>query len=224
MQPMKILKVQFDAQISAQEIPAFRGAMIATVGQENDWFSNHLEGESLAYRYPKIQYKRARQNPLLVCLEEGVDEMHKFFAVSEPVFRLKGREVAMPVKTLLLKKLDMQVHTEPQAYQIHHWLGLNTENYQQYQQLKYQTEQLLFLEKKLVSNIISFAKGIRWHIKEHFEVKITRLHRQSWMRYKDQRFMAFDLDFETQVFLPKDIGLGRKVSVGFGVVRPIRTK
>lgn len=223
MPKVKILKVQFDAQISAQQIPAFRGAIIAAVGQDNNWFSNHLSEQEVAYRYPKIQYKRMGQHPLLFCLKEGVEEIHKFFDVSPPTICLNGQMLNIPIKNLFLNEFEVKVSDRPKLYRLRQWLALNQENYLKYQQLKYLTDQLLFLEKKLASNIISFAKSIQWHIDAHFEVKITQLHRQTKVTYKKQPFLAFDLDFETNLRLPNDLGLGRKVSVGFGVLRQVRS-
>jgi hypothetical protein len=223
MSKIKLLQVQFSDTIAPWELPAFRGAVVAKVGRAHHWFHNHLHDKQYLYRYPKIQYKCIKGRPVLLCIHEGVEEIHKLFDQADWSLRLHDRALAMRIDRLDMRELELKTMPQPQEYRIYRWMGLNQENYSQYQGLRYQTDQLLFLEQKLVSNIISFAKSVQWHIDARFEVKITQLRRQHWVKYKNQRFAAFDLNFETEVFLPKNIGLGRKVSVGFGTVMPVKT-
>ena len=53
---IRILHVIFDSNIMPYEVPAFRGAIIKKVGQENILFHNHLNGNGFLYKYPLIQY------------------------------------------------------------------------------------------------------------------------------------------------------------------------
>lgn len=217
--PLKFLKIQFNDTIHAWEIPAFRGALIAKVGRQHDWFHNHLNDEKYLYRYPKIQYKRAGNHPMLVCLHEGVDEIHKLLDQPDWSLQLNQRRLEMNIFRMELHEFKIKLLDQPQRYQLQRWLALNEKNYLAYQQLDSLADKIRFLESKLAGHIIGFAKGIQWQIPERFEVNITALSSPYWVKVKNTHMMSFDITFTTRVFLPDYLGLGRKVSLGFGVVR-----
>jgi hypothetical protein len=64
------------------------------------------------------------------------------------------------------------------------------------------------------------AGGIGWQIQKKVEISILDLSSVKWVPSKGIQHMAFDVQFSSNVFLPKHLGLGRKVAVGFGCVRP----
>ena len=70
MPKIKTLVLQFANNISAAEIPQFRGAVIASLEQNNILYHNH-EANGVIYRYPRIQYKRLHQKAAIVCVNEG---------------------------------------------------------------------------------------------------------------------------------------------------------
>lgn len=219
MTKVKFLKVQFTDTIQPWELPAFRGAVVAKVGRAHHWFHNHLDDKQYLYRYPKIQYKCVSRHPMLLCLEEGVEEIHKLFEKSDWSLNISQRDLEMRIHRLDLHEFTMQVLDRPQTYRIRNWVALNEKNYATYQHITALTDKIAFLEQKLVSHIISFAKGIRWHIDQRFEVKITELSAPRWVKVKSTGLMGFDVSFTTRIFLPDFVGLGRKVSLGFGTVR-----
>jgi len=75
---IRVLSVLFDTELRASEIPAFRGAMVEKVGKKEILFHNHLP-DGFRYRYPLIQYKTLGRKPAIICIEEGVDQIHKYF-------------------------------------------------------------------------------------------------------------------------------------------------
>ena len=224
MTKIKFLKVQFTDTIQPWEIPAFRGAVVDKVGRSHHWFHNHRSQSTYFYRYPKIQYKCAGNRPMLLCLHEGVDEIHKLF--EQPDWSLQitkqQRALEMRIHRLDMHEFDIELLDQPQRYRIYNWVALNEKNYEEYQQIDALTDRITFLENKMASHIISFAKSIQWHIHERFEIKIVDLSPIRWVKVKGVRMMAFDLTFDTQVFLPDYLGLGRKVSIGFGTVKRVR--
>lgn len=222
LKKLKVLRVQFDTEIKPYEVPAFRGAIADKVGKENDMFHNHLGDEKLAYRYSLIQYKCIRSNPTILCLGEGVEEIHKFFEKRNWDIMIGDRAVEMKIGKLDLNQFTMQVWDKSFAYHIQNYIALNQEGYAEYQKLRSLTEQLSYLEIKLRNHIVNFAKGIDWEIDKEIEVRITALQHIKAVRYKQQKLMGFNFDFDTNVFLPNYIGLGGKVSSGFGVVNAIR--
>jgi CRISPR/Cas system endoribonuclease Cas6 (RAMP superfamily) len=69
---------------------------------------------------------------------------------------------------------------------------------------------------------LSFAKGIGWTIEKQIEVKFTSSPKPSWISLKGNKVLAFEVSFASNVFLPAYMGLGKSVSMGFGVVKSVR--
>lgn len=219
LKKIRILNVQFDTEIKAYEIPAFRGAIIKKVGQENVLFHNHLNDSQFLYRYPQIQYKQINRKPTIVCIDYGVDEIHKFFEQRDWSLNISGRTLDMKISDLRLNEFTMQVWDKKWNYSIINWIALNQENYKKYMQIESLAEKIEQLENLLIANIMSFAKGIQWTIEKPVELKIKEIKRTKPVKLKQKRVLAFDVDFNTNVFLPNYIGLGKSVSLGFGTVR-----
>lgn len=218
---LKLLRVHFDVEIAPYEVPAFRGAIIDKVGVENDLFHNHInkgDHKGYAYRYPRIQYKRIGKQPVILCIGEGVEQIHKFFEQKDWSIYIGKDLLEMRIANLSLHQFDMQLSDRMNDYSIRNWVALNQKSFAQYQQLEGVVEKIAFLEKKLIGNILSFAKGIDWRIEETIQLKITDLPQSYFVSYKKQKLQTFDLGFKTNVFLPKYIGLGAKTSVGMGTV------
>lgn len=217
MKKIRTLLVVFENEISAGLISSFRGAVISRVGFDNKTFHNH-EGDKYIYKYPAIQYKVVGKKAALYCVGEGVDEIHNFFGLSNWDIIVQGRKLDLKIDRLDLNSFNFNVWDKMFSYQIRNWLALNTENYKKYQQLEGLAERIQMLEKTLTGNILSFAKGIDWHIEKPVKVQIQELIMEKKMHYKGVPLMAFDVDFRTNVFLPNFLGLGKSASHGFGVV------
>jgi len=218
---IRILQVIFDSEIKAYEVPAFRGAIIKKVGQENILFHNHLNNGYL-YKYPLIQYKTIHRHPAIVCVDYGVDEIHKFFENKDWSINISDRWLDMKIDKLNMNQFTMNVWDKHFKYNIRHWIALNQENYKKYMAMDSLVEQTTFLEALLKANILSFAKGIDWQVPKPVELSITEIKEVRPVRLKKQKVLGFNLDFKTNVFLPNNIGLGKSVSLGFGNVREIR--
>jgi hypothetical protein len=214
--------VQFDTTIAAYELPAFRGAIIKKVGREHDRFHNHLADEGFLYRYPLIQYKRIRQNPAILCLDEGVEEIHHYFAQSNWDIEIGARAVAMKIAKLDMHQFTLQVGEQLYRYHIQNWIALHQKAFAEYQALSGLGDKIAYLERKMVHHIVNFAKEIAWQLEDTIQVKITAMNEPRPVRFKAQELLGFNLDFETNVFLPNYIGLGGKVGFGYGVVKMVR--
>jgi len=215
---IRILNVQFDTEIKGYEIPAFRGAIIEKVGRDNVLFHNHLNDEQFLYRYPQIQYKQINRKPSIVCIDYGVDEIHKFFEQRDWTLNISGRELEMKIADLRLNQFTLQVWDKKWDYNIFNWIALNQENYQKYQQTESLTDRIVMLENLLTANILSFAKGIEWNVEKPVELKIKELRNVKTTTLKGKKVLGFDADFSTNVFLPNYIGLGKSVALGFGTI------
>jgi len=78
-----------------------------------------------------------------------------------------------------------------------------------------------FLERILVANLLSFAKGIGVHIDSEIQCKLLSLSEPYSVINKQVKLMAFDAEFKTNVSLPDYVGIGKNASIGYGVVTHI---
>ena len=222
------MTVAFDTELKAYEIPAFRGAVCEKIGYENDVYHNHNNqgGDKLKYyyRYPKVQYKRYRDRPMLVFVNEGIEAAQHFFGQPSWELTFGGKEHTMKIGNLRVKEFPLQVKEHFMEYRIFRWQALNQRNYEEWQKLDGLLEEVAFLEKKLCGHIISFASGVDWQMETRFEVKILEVIRQHVVKFKGVRVTTFDIRFKTNVFIPEFIGLGKGISHGYGVVRPVWKK
>lgn len=200
-------------------MPAFRGAVIKKVGHENVAFHQHLSDNKFLYRYPLIQYKQINRKAAIMCINYGVDEIHKFFEQTNRDLPVSGRVLDMSIDHLRMNNYTIRIAEQKTTYKLRNWIALNQANYIEYNRLTGVAEKALFLENLLKANILSFAKGIEWTVENPIEAKIQEITSSHTVTLKKQKVNAFDLLFTTNVFLPNYIGLGKSVSLGFGMVK-----
>jgi hypothetical protein len=222
MKKIKTLFVQFDDSLAAWQIPSFRGAVIEKVGRENFLFHQHHAEEGFMYQYPVIQYKSIQQKPSLLCLGEGVDEIHKFFGLRNWDVTINGEKHHLKIHRLDMNNLTINVWEKQFRYSIQNWLALNGDNYRRYQSINSLTERVQLLERLLTGNILSFAKGIEWQVERPVKVQLQEVKSEKIIRYKGVPLLAFDVLFRCNVFLPNYLGLGKSASHGFGIVRQFK--
>ncbi len=217
MVKVRLLVVRFDFELTRREIPAFRAAVVEKVGRENVLFHNHLK-DGFRYGYPVIQYKVYRGNPAVICINEGAEEMLKFFQQPNWDMVINGRRVETQVKDIAFSYVYCGFSDRPVYYGIRNWFALNEPNFVKFIGLTGDSARRELLERILVGNIISFAGGIEWDLRERVEVSILSMHKQRFFHFKDYQMAGFDLNFKANVLLPEGIGLGKSVSRGFGVI------
>lgn len=221
MKKVRVLSVLFDNQLHGHEVVAFRGAVIQKSGLQHSIFHNHMPNGSFIYRYPFIQYKCIRGRPMLFCIEQGVDEAHNFFNNKSWAIDISGRTLNLKVEQLNLHSHLLHIWQRMFPYRIHRWLALNQHNYSRYKLLQTDEEKRQLLMGILTGNILSFAKHVGWTIDAPIRLVIDRVIRATVVRYKGVHFQAFDLNFYSNVSLPKWLSLGKGASHGFGIVTPI---
>lgn len=222
MPKIRLLRIQFDTDIEAYEIPAFRGGVIAKAGNEHIIFHNHLNDREYLYGYPVIQYKRIGKNPAIVCIDYGVDEIHHLFNNQNLSIVIGQRPVNLVVKNLQMQQYNLQIWEKSFEYRLYNWLALNQENYEKYQAIQDDLLRIEFLENVLKANIISFAKGVKWDVDKPISLRIDEVLKSKIVPYKQQKLLAFDIRFRTNAFLPDFVGLGKGVSLGFGTVSQVK--
>ena len=217
MKQIRYLTIYFDTPLKPFEVPAFRGAIIERAGRENILFHNHID-ENYLYGYPVMQYKVIRNKAAIVCLDYGADEIHRLFEKKVHSIKIGEEQRTMNIDRLQMNQFTMNVWQKSFDYTIYNWIALSQKNHKEFDSLKNNLEREAFLEKVLIGNILSMAKGIKWNIESPIQVKIRELVTSKKVTHKEAKLLAFQVRFSTNVFLPNHIGLGKAVSFGFGTI------
>lgn len=220
---VRILTVLFDTDISYKEIPLFRGAVLNSLGDRaNLLYHNHTSDNTFRYSYPLIQYKRLGGKAALVCIEEGADIIGQFFSENTGHLHIGERTVKCNVAKMTPAKIYVQIWKTSFRYHITRWLPLNTKNYLHYQKLEGMKDKVSLLEGILKANLLSMLKGLGIYIEEEINVSITNLSDSYIVYNKRVAMMAFNVDFICNLSIPKNIGIGKNASIGYGVIHQIR--
>lgn len=212
-----VLLILFRNEIRMNEIPFFRGAVISKVPSELTLFHNHA-GDGYRYRYPLIQYKRIGGKAAIVCVGEGTDAIGNFFAGADFDLRIGNRQERFEVEKVDAKRVFIQPWQSDFRYTLRKWLPLNQENFAQYLSFEGVAAKALFLQKILIGNILSMCTGLGIHIENDISCEIVTLSETTTYNYKGVRMSGFDIEFKTNISLPDYIGLGKGVSLGFGMI------
>lgn len=218
---IKILLVYFKNNIRFDDIPAFRAAISQTAGHEHILFHHH-DGEGFLYKYPRIQYKISSGKPILFCIDTAIEELSHFFSKHERTMLLNGKKQDIEVTSMRQHYFTLQVHKTFSKYRIENWLPLNQSNYRKYSELSAIKDKIIFLEKILIANILSFAKGVNWSITDEIKINLLEVPISRTKPVKDVKMQVFNALFETNVFLPNYTGLGKLSSIGYGKVKSIK--
>ncbi|HOU99421.1 MAG TPA: CRISPR-associated endonuclease Cas6 [Bacteroidales bacterium] len=224
MVKLRTIYISFEEPIRYNELNAFRSAIIEKAGRNHILFHNHLDDQQYLYRYPRIQYKIDRHHPIILCMNEGIDEIHHFFSKPSWDLFIYDKPYKVKVNKLLVNQYNMQVWDTSFRYSLQRWHALSQENYKIFKSITHPDEQKQKLEQILVGNILSFAKGIEWTVDKEIKVQIESIENTRWIPFKQTKIQCFDIIFNTNVFLPNYIGLGKNVSYGFGIVKQIKNK
>ena len=115
---------------------------------------------------------------------------------------------------------NIQLWNNTFHYRLNRWLPLNENNYLAFKSISDPDERIALLERILIGNILSFAKGLDIQIEQKLECQIKQIKKQYIIKYKETGMSAFDLLFSTNISLPAYIGLGKNASTNCGIVTP----
>lgn len=216
---IRTLTLITDAEIHHNEIPLFRGAVLNSLGEKaNLLFHNHLEDGKFRYSYPLIQYKRLGGKAAIVCIEEGADLIGQFLTETSDKLKIGDREIEWNTKRVQPTRLLIQTWENPFKYHISRWLPLNSKNYQLYQNTEGLVEKIALLENILKGNLLSMLKGLDIHLEQELIVKITQISEPYTLYNKGIGMTAFNADFNCNLTIPNNVGVGKNASIGYGIV------
>lgn len=222
MRKIRFLDISFENEIKPYELKSLRGAIVAMAGNEHVLFHNH-KGDDLIYSYPLIQYKVIFKRPHIICINDGVDEIHHFFENKQEGIFLGNRAYELKIGNINLNQFTMQVWDKAFHYCLFNWLPLNQKNYDLYHSFDDQQKRKP-PPKTLTGNILSMGKGIGWEIDKPIITQITDIEDVKMIKVKGVKREAFTIKFKSNVFLPNHIGLGKNASLGFGIVNENRKR
>ncbi len=218
MNKIKIFKLTFKTPIMFYEVPLFRGLVINTIKDADLLFHNHTD-DNFRYRYPLVQYKRISGNAGIIFLGDGIERLSNFFNSTFSTVKLGKRDISLETDKVEAYDVNVQTWADEFYYSIRKYLPLNQSNYEKYSKIESVIEKYAMLENILIGNILSFAKGIDMHFGDQVTVKILSVDSHREYRFKGVKMMGFDMMFKTNVSLPDYIGLGKGVSIGFGMIK-----
>ena len=216
---METLTIQFQNKLMFNEIPFFRGALLHALPEEDNLLLHNHVDDRYRYSYPLIQYKSIGGKAALVSIDEGIDAVMQLMTHGGVAVRIGNRsaEILQPAD-IQPKPVTLSVAPQFHKYILEKWIPLNEENYQRYVRMERMIDRIAFLENILTANILSFLKGVGVYIEDNLQCHILNLSQKVVMPKKGVRMLAFDADFRVNMLLPEYIGLGKHVSVGYGVV------
>ena len=221
METIRVVVATFKNKISQEEIPFFRGSIIR-LSDNASFFHNHQE-EGFRYAYPLVQYKRIDGHAAVLGINEGGEAIEELFKDRVRYeCQLGNRQVEMELIGIRSEKVSIHCMEQDHIYSIKGWLPLNRENYRSYLSADGLAAQIAMLERILIGNILSFAKGLGVFFEIPVRCRIFQLENEKSFNYKNVGLLSFSAKFRTNVSLPAYIGLGKSVSINNGVVTPIK--
>lgn len=215
---VKALRIRYNLELAHQNINMFRGATSASLGCPNNLFHNHQKDGQVIYQYPLIQYKVIRNKAEMLCIEDGIDAASEFIKIFDGKLKIGSTITKVGIESIDYEEIDTIIDGSEHTYFIRKWIPFNSKNYLVYRNCTGLAEQILLLEKILLGNILSMLKGLDIYISEEIYTTIIDVKEPRLTKYKGTRLLSFDLTFKSNVHLLNLIGLGKHVSVGYGVI------
>jgi hypothetical protein len=80
------------------------------------------------------------------------------------------------------------------------------------------SDRIDLLERILVGNLLSFAKGVGIEIEQQIICKLISFEEPRLVKVKGVKVMSFNCEFKTNMSLPDYMGIGKHASIGYGTV------
>ena len=214
---MKLVEVIFKgrdkfSKSSAKALRGYFGNFFRNIVE----FHNHLDQITFNYKSPNIQYRVIDGNLSILGINEGGDILLKSIdEIKLDEIKLDGIDNKIEEKEIKITFPELEIKDERYDYKFESfWIALNEENYKKYQKGEFS------LDNQLRNNILEFFKlsGVQATkriiaVGEFEEHKIVE---------KDTVILGFTGTFKTNVNLPDLIALGKRKSVGFGIIKRIK--
>jgi hypothetical protein len=187
-----------------------------------DWSIMHQHhGRQFLYQHPLVQYKVVDGIPMVVGLGIGAE----LLAALEPPHELVLNHVPITFKDIrcISEIYEPDFATPHRFHFATPWLALNEDNYKLYRVFE-SNEQVIaigqLLQRILIGNVISFAKGLGLSILARLQAHIENWHAEP-VRAKQEEsglMLGFAANGEITFSAPPFWGFGKQSSRGNGVM------
>lgn len=179
--------------------------------QENILFHNHKDDYNFNYDFSFIQYKVKNGEFLIVGIDKGGNILlEKIGDIREIVIGDRKIEITPEIN---ISFPQLRVDDEKKyRYRFETiWLALNDKNFLRYKVGEFD------LNKQLANNILEFFKMCGIRVEKRVEV--VGEFQELKLRQKDTTILGFVGEFVTNAYLPDDISLGKRKSIGMGRIK-----
>lgn len=207
--------LRFSQKLYNSQVPLFRAAIIEEVGRENELFHNHTKEQNI--QYPYIQYKVIHKCASIVGIGPGCMYLHKT-AKPEMALRIGKEYKKFNIESFEFAHETMGVNGNVFNYSLRTWMPLNQDNFQEYTKLKNELAKLKMLEDLLKKQVVGFYYAVGIPPGDEVLVKIDRIKSEKVLRFKGVLMHTFNINFQSNMYIPDFLGLGKGSAFGYGSV------
>lgn len=214
---MKLVEVIFKGEdkfskSSAKALRGYFGNYFKNIVE----FHNHLDQITFNYKSPNIQYRVIKGNLSILGINKGGDILLKSIEeIKLDEIILDGIDNKIKEKEIKITFPELEIKDERYDYKFESfWIALNEENYKKYKKGE------LSLDIQLRNNILEFFKLCGTQAKKR--IIAAGEFEENKIIEKDTVILGFTGTFKTNVNLPNFISLGKRKSIGFGIIKRIK--
>lgn len=208
-------------RLKPSEIHKLRG-FVGNTFPEYDIIHNHdvTTGKPI-YRYPLIQFKLLHNTPVIIAISRQAVEAFAVMFTGIDHIVISGTSIPIYEKDINIEDVEYGFTNETFIYEfVSPWIGLNQENYKKYMTVD-KAEKKQILKKTLIGNILSMSKALEYWLEKDQIVNADIQAREIDVNLKGKTMIGFTGLFKCNFEIPDDLGIGKSVSRGFGVVRKV---
>ena len=213
---MKLVEVIFKGResftkSSAKALRGFFGNFFSEIIE----FHNHLDQITFNYQTPNIQYRVVDGNLSILGINEGGDILlQSIEKIKLDQIILNGINNKIIEKEIKITFPELEIKDKRFDYKFESfWIALNEENYKKYKKGEFS------LDIQLRNNILEFFKSCG--VQAEQRIIASGNFEEHEIIEKDTTILGFTGTFKTNVNLPDLIALGKRKSVGFGIIKRI---
>jgi Cas6b C-terminal domain/Cas6b N-terminal domain len=226
MHPLTITTLQTNIPIEHNELEAAKKALGTWLKKkgfaQHGFIHNHENEEDPDYKtqaYPQVQLRCPNGRLMLWGINEGAQALQQLM-LKEMLrgFQFRGTQCRMVAAQTGTEQyaLDWLPRGQSRHYELNYFIALKPGNFEAWQKMSAPAK-MQRLEDMLANSLAMFCKTAGWPVdKEKLQARIYWVWHTRWVKFKEQRLLAFTLNYTCNLQLPDGIALGRKVKLGYG--------
>ena len=171
------------------------------------------------HRYPVLQAKQVKRDLFVIGVSQGADYLGQIIR--------DRRTLGAGENTCRITACDSEIRSEPfgitdivTEYEfLTPYLALNQQHAKQFYNLNGKAQRAAFLQKLLSTHLTTLAKSLDYEITTPFSCEVKVRFRRD--RIGNENMMVFLGKFRTNLRIPDYLGIGWRVSQGYGTIKCI---